>query len=141
MAFYKDELVESLAERVSRCASGDLAAVLEPAAVDEADALRAGAMRPAGVANAEVIEPDVGVVLALYHWFRYQVLLEGDDAADLRLAVQLFEAVAEFSPEYVPDDVAATTAFTGRHVEETHGAFARGDPRSVHFVRTSQGCS
>lgn len=104
MAELKRDLIDSLTRRANRCADGDFAAVLEPAAVSEADALRACSQRPVGIAGAEAIEPDACVVLAMFHWLRYQVLPEGEDAADLQRALQLFEAVAEYAPDWVPDE-------------------------------------
>jgi hypothetical protein len=94
----RDELLTDLRERINRFgADNNPATILSDETRDVADQLQ------------EAVSPsfdfDVLQALGWFHWARYLALPEGQDQADLSIALQLLELVYYTDPDSVPDDV------------------------------------
>ncbi|MFB4284285.1 CHAT domain-containing protein [Nonomuraea sp. MTCD27] len=86
-------MLESLRRRVNDAGRGDVTRVLEPRALAEAERLRA-------LSAADDL--DAGHLLGLFHLRRYQILPEGQDSEELRLALECLYPVYLVDPGTVP---------------------------------------
>ncbi|MFH0519320.1 CHAT domain-containing protein [Streptomyces sp. M41] len=84
---------------------GDPRTVLDPQALEEADAvLRAYRTDDGGPGTSVALDPYAAYVLGLFHWCRHLALPERDQGPDLRQALALFAPFAEAAPEVVPPE-------------------------------------
>ena len=92
----RNELLSSLRERLGRfIEEKDTGAILSRDTLREMKALLALTPEPSS-------DPEVLITVGYLHWFRYQVLPQGEDQQDLRAALTFFAPIYQADPEAVP---------------------------------------
>ena len=104
--------------------------VLDPVAMDEAGRLWEASQAPDG--DLQAVSLDVLSVLALLHWIRYQVLPEGRDQDDLRMAVGFLGVLMDRAPEHVPDYVRSFFSDQAKSAADAERLAARASERSAN---------
>ncbi|PWR12443.1 hypothetical protein DKT68_03175 [Micromonospora acroterricola] len=131
---FRSDPVRRLRERLDGfAATTDPRAVLDSGAIRDAEAVVG--FVTAAPTDGPLPEPvaEGFFLLACLHWYRYQLLPEGEDAEDLGQAVALTEFLLRFAPERVPPPLLALLhahrppSAAGR----VPGPRAAGDPTSV----------
>ncbi|GIJ12811.1 CHAT domain-containing protein [Micromonospora andamanensis] len=119
--------------------------VLEPAALQEARPVYELLDGVAGRDSLAEHEAEALFLLACLHWYRYQILPAGQDAADLVQAVGLTEMLLQLAPQRVPQSLlallrahvpaSAGSARTGGRIPAARSAPGRsgGDPPAALF--------
>src|SRR5215813_4687719 len=99
-----ESLLAALGQRCRAFAvSGDASLVLEESAASQAQQLTqliVSSGPPAGQ-----VEVAAHAALGWLHWYRFQVLPEGANQADLEAALQFFSTIVEIAPNMVPGPV------------------------------------
>ncbi|WP_204029971.1 hypothetical protein, partial [Micromonospora andamanensis] len=119
--------------------------VLEPAALQEARPVYELLDGVAGRDSLAEHEAEALFLLACLHWYRYQILPAGQDAADLTQAVGLTEMLLHLAPQRVPQSLLALlhahapastgSARAGGRIPAARAASGRsgGDPPAALF--------